>query len=232
MYLPLYFVTSPSGEDTVNLRFKIQHKSRHDSWMVDVSLRDYNDKRSRQMRMNILQWLTYKSFLNVQNHRPPSSPSTMSRRLPHGCLSFSETNLSKLSNTAFRCVNLASLNFRGSSALRSRSRGSSVSFSTCALTDPVRCAKSESSSSSLSVQPPSGVFGRDRFLCELDPALDGTGSSIGEGGGNGLSKCVSSERKHSASSGSLWSTTLETSVCRKFNAFTAGISSHISRNLK
>ena len=41
----------------------------------------------------------------------------------------------------------------------------------------------------------------------------------------------SKDRKDSASSTSLWSTTRDTSVCKKFRASTADSSSHISRNL-
>ena len=55
--------------------------------------------------------------------------------------------------------------------------------------------------------------------------------SIDGGAGVGASRCVSKDRNISVSSVLLWSTTLDTSFCRKLRAVMGGASSHISRNL-
>jgi hypothetical protein len=54
----------------------------------------------------------------------------------------------------------------------------------------------------------------------------------GRGDGDGVRRCVSSDLKTSVSLVLLWSTTLETWICRKLSALTGDSSSHISRNLK
>lgn len=91
------------------------------------------------------------------------------------------------------------------------------------------------------------MLGRDRFrggesTWSLEDAEAGTFARGGAGGGRGgeedvdedegESKCVSSDLNASASTGSLWSTTAETSVCKKLRALIGGTSSHISRNLE
>lgn len=66
--------------------------------------------------------------------------------------------------------------------------------------------------------------GRDEMM------LTRTSLCVGTGTGR-ASKCVSKDRNSSVSSALLWSTTLETSFCRKLRALIGGTSSHFTKSV-